>query len=54
MANQALENGLSTMAFARQNTMSFLEDIPEDKICFQVCPGSRDCGRLASPRSSRS
>ena len=40
MANLALENGLSTMAFARQNTMSFLEDIPEDKVCFQVCPGA--------------
>ncbi len=40
MANLILENGLSTMAFARQNTMGFLEDIPEDKVCFQVCPGA--------------
>ncbi|MFH0981554.1 MAG: DinB family protein [Planctomycetota bacterium] len=38
MANMLLENGLAVLAFARRGTLAFLEDIPEDKLCYSPVP----------------
>ncbi len=39
MSNQALENGLAALGFARQVTLGLLEDFPEDKLFHQLVPG---------------
>ena len=44
MAHQLLEAGLTTMEFARGNTFSFIEEVPEDKWCHQPIP---DCNHTA-------
>ncbi|MCH9035352.1 MAG: DinB family protein [Planctomycetes bacterium] len=38
MAELILEGGLSGLAFARNVTLGFVEDIPDDKLCHQVSP----------------
>jgi len=40
MNRQTLESGLTTMAFSRDMLVSFAEDIPDDKLCFQPFPGA--------------
>ena len=40
MAHMLFENGVAVLAFARQATLAFLEDIPEDKLCYCAVPGS--------------
>ncbi|MCP4591047.1 MAG: DinB family protein [bacterium] len=36
MSNPLLEIGLAALKFAREVTLGFLDDIPEDKLCY--CP----------------
>ena len=38
MANMLLDNGLSLLNFARQATLAFLGDIPEDRLCYRPIP----------------
>lgn len=38
MAEALLQGGLSALAFARNVTLGFIEDIPDDKLCHQVSP----------------
>jgi len=40
MPKLVLTNGLATLGFARRSTLGFLEDIPEDKLCYQPFPGT--------------
>lgn len=39
MSNPVLDNGLAGLAFARQTTLGLLEDIPQDKLFYQLTPG---------------
>ncbi len=39
MSNILRENGLAVLAFARRGTLAFLEDIPDDKLCYSPIPG---------------
>ena len=38
MADILLDNGLAVLAFARQATLAFLDDLPEDKLCYSPIP----------------
>ena len=40
MSNFARESGLAALAFARQMTVGFLDDIPKDKYVHQPMPGA--------------
>ncbi|MCB9849329.1 MAG: DinB family protein [Phycisphaerales bacterium] len=40
MASAVVESGLTVLAFAREATLGFLADIPEDKWCHQPVPGA--------------
>lgn len=40
MNSKLLESGLTVLNFARKNTLSFLEDVPEDKWCHCPIPGA--------------
>ncbi len=40
MPNPILESGLAAMAFARRNTLAFVEDVPDEKLCHQPVPGA--------------
>ena len=38
MADILLDNGLAVLAFARRATLAFLDDLPEDKLCYSPVP----------------
>lgn len=40
MSSSLIDPGLYALNFARQATLGFFEDIPDDKLCFQTCPGA--------------
>ncbi len=40
MPKLVLTNGVAMLEFARRVTLGLLEDIPEDKLFYQPCPGA--------------
>jgi uncharacterized damage-inducible protein DinB len=40
MANPLIANAVRILEFARRNTLAFLEEIPEDKWCYQPFEGA--------------
>jgi uncharacterized damage-inducible protein DinB len=40
MPSSLIAPGLHALNFGRRATLGYFEDIPDDKLCFQACPGA--------------